>query len=438
MFGGKRHSGVIGGALLAACMAATGPAVAADLGGGCCADLEERIAELEATTARKGNRVVSLQLTGQVNQAILAWDDGVDSDTYVVQPTGSTLIDLKGEGRVTEKVKAGFFIEMAVYGEGQFLVDQSTDEALSPAFSDQLAMQHNALYIDHSELGRVWIGQTSGATDFITSINVAQSVGFRSAGAQLYNGSFVPRAAGTGAGRGYRLNDIYGNDGSQWVGEGHRYDLIKYESPSVAGFKFSAAWGEDDMWDVALRYAGLVGGRIKLAAGIGYGVFSESDSSTANGCTGNKDQADCNQLGMSFGAMDMGTGLFVHAAYGTRTDEFIEETPGLEGTTDSVYLQFGIEKNWFGVGATTLFGEYQVFDTGFNAGSLNAVGGAPEAFSGAEAEIWGFGVVQNFASASFDLFATFRNTSTESTDLQGVTSKNEDFQEVYAGGRIKF
>ncbi|HET6925922.1 MAG TPA: hypothetical protein VFI48_03545, partial [Hyphomicrobiaceae bacterium] len=31
-------------------------AKAADLGGDCCADLEERVAELEATTARKGNR----------------------------------------------------------------------------------------------------------------------------------------------------------------------------------------------------------------------------------------------------------------------------------------------------------------------------------------------------------------------------------------------
>src|SRR3989442_1240409 len=30
-------------------------AKAADLGGDCCADLEERVAELEATTARKGN-----------------------------------------------------------------------------------------------------------------------------------------------------------------------------------------------------------------------------------------------------------------------------------------------------------------------------------------------------------------------------------------------
>ena len=46
---------------------ATG-ASAADLGGDCCADLEERIAELEATTARKGNRKVSLTVSGHVTE----------------------------------------------------------------------------------------------------------------------------------------------------------------------------------------------------------------------------------------------------------------------------------------------------------------------------------------------------------------------------------
>ena len=51
-------------------------AKAADLGGDCCADLEERVAELEATTARKGNRKVSLTVSGWVNEAIFAWDDG--------------------------------------------------------------------------------------------------------------------------------------------------------------------------------------------------------------------------------------------------------------------------------------------------------------------------------------------------------------------------
>ena len=54
----------------------TASAQAADLGGDCCADLEERVAELEATTARKGNRRMSLTVSGQVNRTILYWNGG--------------------------------------------------------------------------------------------------------------------------------------------------------------------------------------------------------------------------------------------------------------------------------------------------------------------------------------------------------------------------
>jgi hypothetical protein len=50
----------------------------ADLGGDCCADLEERIAELEVTTARKGNRKVSVTITGYVTKQIMFWDDGTE------------------------------------------------------------------------------------------------------------------------------------------------------------------------------------------------------------------------------------------------------------------------------------------------------------------------------------------------------------------------
>ena len=60
------------------------PVKAADLGGDCCADLEERVAELEATTVRKGNKKVSVTLYGQVNHAALFWDDGAEKNTYVV------------------------------------------------------------------------------------------------------------------------------------------------------------------------------------------------------------------------------------------------------------------------------------------------------------------------------------------------------------------
>ena len=50
-------------------MSGIGSARAADLGGDCCADLEERVADLEATTARKGNRKVSLKISDWVNRS---------------------------------------------------------------------------------------------------------------------------------------------------------------------------------------------------------------------------------------------------------------------------------------------------------------------------------------------------------------------------------
>ena len=67
------HSAI---AVLAGLLLSTASAQAADLGGNCCADLEERVAELEATTARKGNRRMSLTVSGQVTRSILYWNDG--------------------------------------------------------------------------------------------------------------------------------------------------------------------------------------------------------------------------------------------------------------------------------------------------------------------------------------------------------------------------
>jgi len=88
----------------------TGSIFAADLGGSCCAELEERIAELEVTTATQGNRKVSLTISGQVNRIIMWWDDGHSSNNYYgLESTNFTSrFDFTGKARVTQKVNAGF------------------------------------------------------------------------------------------------------------------------------------------------------------------------------------------------------------------------------------------------------------------------------------------------------------------------------------------
>ena len=85
---------------------------AADLGGNCCADLEERIAELEATTARKGNRKMSLTITGQVHRMVLWWDDGHSSKTYygIDNTNSSSRFIFLGSARVNPSVTMGFEI----------------------------------------------------------------------------------------------------------------------------------------------------------------------------------------------------------------------------------------------------------------------------------------------------------------------------------------
>src|SRR5712691_9306365 len=91
-------------------------AQAADLGGNCCADLEERVAELEATTARKGNRKMSLTITGQVDRVVMWYDDGGKHDTYfgLDKTDSSSGFSLLGEAKVSPAVKMGFEIMIEI------------------------------------------------------------------------------------------------------------------------------------------------------------------------------------------------------------------------------------------------------------------------------------------------------------------------------------
>ncbi len=58
---------------------------------------------------------------------------------------------------------------------------------------------------------------------------------------------------------------------------GGTQNVVRYDSPTYAGFSVSASWGEDDMWDVAARYAGEHGG-FKVAAAAAYNENSTDDA----------------------------------------------------------------------------------------------------------------------------------------------------------------
>lgn len=469
--------------------------MAADLGGNCCGDLEERIAELEATTVRKGNRKVSLTVSGWVHKEIMFWDDGKESNVYagVDNINASTRFRFNGDAKITGDWSAGYLLEIEAFGD----INSSQANQISPNGQTTLApggalasnngtllnVRHSAWWIDNKDMGRIWVGLTDPAAVGIDAINLANTNFAANVKVGLNGGGMFMRPNSTAAGQNTVpglatrtwTNVLMGNNGLMNLSDETRMNVVKYVSPTMMGFIFSAAWGEDDFWDVALRYAGELSG-FKLAAGIGYTqVTDASQGHTAatgggsqhfSGCadtagiSSTRSDRECSSWVVGGSIMHVATGLFVSGNYSERTDNRRAELFAISaGSTDGFTtkdtnwsVRGGIEKNWFGIGNTTLYGEYNEFrGTPLNNGGLltsdavlNSTGGAAGNITKAAVNVWGLGVVQTIDAAAMDLYVAYRNFSTDlmahSNTVGGsyVTNSVRDLQVINVGGVIRF
>jgi predicted porin len=148
-------------------------AKAADLGGDCCSDLEERVAELEATTVRKGNKKVSITLYGKANHAVLFWDDGHEKNTYVVDNSyESSRFGFKGSAKISGDWSAGYKMEIEDVAAASNNVNQLDDDNGNRSGSGSadgrlLFLPHSYMYINNKNYGEVRWGLTSMPKDDI-------------------------------------------------------------------------------------------------------------------------------------------------------------------------------------------------------------------------------------------------------------------------------
>jgi len=243
------------------------PAKAADLGGDCCADLEERVAELEATTVRKGNRKVSVTLYGWVNAGLTWYDSGEESDVYVIDnDTASSRIGVRGSGQIRPGLEAGYKIELKAAGDDLSGTDvnDADDGAGGGASVNNVRVRHASWYLKHDQIGSLTVGQTDNATNGIESIDLSGAASWISYnGAQDWNFSYGIFDNATQSYSGLIWADIFDDFDTG------RGSYIRYDSPAFAGFTASTSWGEDDRWGVALRYTGDWNG-LSVQAGVGY------------------------------------------------------------------------------------------------------------------------------------------------------------------------
>ena len=406
---------------------------AADLGGNCCADLEERIAELEATTARKGNRKVSLTITGWVNEALFFWDDGTASDVYAgTNDLERSRIKFTGKAKIDGDWGAGYTLELGVRGNNSSKFSQSDD-----AQTNAIDLRKSSWFIENKNLGKVTVGLDGAATyHLLDDADATNTRNYSDAeAASIAMGAFQLRSGGAPVGANLKWTDVLRGFNNATPGQNGRRDIVRYDSPAFQGFVVTAAWGEDDFWDAALTYNNKLGD-FKVVAKGGYGSGNDK---TQTACHSGAKDLDCQWWGVAGTVMHEPTGLYVYGAYGSQHDNRGSDpalvTPVEE--TDTMWLvQAGIEQKFFPLGKTTLFGEYRRDEAGTPISKKDPGPGAYVVST--DVNFWGAGVVQNIDAAAMDLYVIYRHADGELTNDGGTKIGLDDFDMVITGARIQF
>jgi predicted porin len=416
MTGGWGKIGALTATLLL--MGAAGPVRAADLGGDCCADLEERIAELEATTARKGNRKVSLTVSGWVNEAVFFWDDGTESNQYVgTNELEQDRFRFNGDAKIVDGWSAGYIIEVGVNGAGSKSFSQESDGVTA------ITLRKSAWFVKSKELGKVTVGKFDPATyhllDNVDTLLTRNVSDYEAAGVAI--GAFKIRVGGAFVGS-TKWTDILGGFNNSSPGQVGLRNVVRYDSPTIAGFVASAAWGEDDQWDIALNYRGEHGD-FKINGAVGYG--ESTDPGTNGGVIAGVTTGDVSWWGIAGLVQHTPTGLYVYGGYGSNELDLL---PGVvaDDRSDSWYIQGGIEKKFFALGKTNIFGEYRQDDVGKSKGADSS-----------DVDLWAAGVAQNLENAETTLYVVYRHYEGDIVK-GGVKSELDDFDVVITGAKINF
>lgn len=396
--------------------AAAGAADAADLGGSCCADLEERISVLEASTARKGNSKVSLTMSGWVANQVTYWDDGEESNAYVTG-LGTALasrVRFTGEATITPGWTAGYVLHLEVIDSDSLTTDQDTPSGpgLLSGKANSVQAYESYWFVKSDRLGKVSVGTQSPPSDN---------------GAILVDGSgtLVPANWVISGAFSFRIRDnagqdimnganplVWGTTGACYPGDclGLPFNIVRYDSPVWGGFSFSASWGEDEIWDVGARYAGEIGG-FKLAVAAFYGEDRDEFKGAAS--------TDAEYFQVGAYAQHIATGLFGFLNYGTITDD-LRDAAGLD--PDVWHFKTGLRSNITSLGATVPYGEYMISEEGVSESS--------------KFQLWGLGVVQEIDAAAMSIFVKYRQYSFDDRTL--CANGCQDLDELTVGGLISF
>lgn len=475
------------------------PAKAADLGGDCCADLEERVADLEATTVRKGNKKVSVTISGWVVKDMNFWDDGSNHGFFVGDKdiTLSSHFTISGQATIAPGWSGGYNMTIeAPGGTNGFFTNQFNFPDINAGCVLSNCLGGNSyipdvlqsyMFIKSDKYGTLNWGLLSPSTDNVALLPDLSGTIIESNAVLFEGASFLLNAShptgGTGPRNGLR-NGTWGNftncDSVSPIGAPIGADCntalpvnaVRYDSPTFGGFSVSTSYGEQYYWDIAAKYA-ADWNEFKVSAAFGYtdmldedyGLNGLRDSTFAStGATGPGFHKSDDVFEVGASVMHVPSGLWVYGMWQQININGSNEISGIGSSSndsDTWFVKAGIKRTWIPLGATTVWGEGgQYLDqfAGIAGTNVCSAGGAlspsdstasvpacADGFalvSGSTVNRFGAGIVQEIDAAAMHVFFHWQDLQLDTDLVNGAgahtSASFKDLNIFQVGGVIFF
>lgn len=361
--------------------------------------LEKRVMALEKSGGgqyvTRTKKTMNLVVSGHINRAISFTDNGSESGiSHVTSNFSRTRVRWIGTGKINDDLSVKTHIELgnqSAIGTAQDLGDNGDVNGVAA-----LDERHIEFQITSKSLGKIYMGQGISGSESTSEVDLSGTgVISLNGNHELLGGgeTFQRNNAGAGVGTvGANFNNLDG------LG---RRDRIRYDTPKFAGFQITTSHGNEDAWDIALRYGGSFGG-VKIKAALAH-----TDTESINGRT---------TIGGSASVLlPFGLSLTVGAV-----DQDNDRFGGFSDDTNWRYAKVGYRFKGIELGETRLFLEYTENED--------------VAAANREATEWGLGVVQILEPLGAELYFRYVNWD---LDIQGAADP-DDIDQIDIGARFKF
>jgi hypothetical protein len=338
---------------------------------------------------------VKLSIEGQVNRALLYYNDGnKDAVRHVDNDASSTRLAFKGSAQATDDLKLGATIEVQFESNSTADVNQADNTAGGTNSFTQRKME---IFASSKRLGKVTMGQGSTGSDGMTESDLSGTdlVGYSAVADSAAALSFATATTGAIAG-----NPTVGGAFDNLDGLS-RDDRLRYDSPNFNGIVLSTSTIDGGEWDIGVSYDAAydsfeVSSKLGFANQSGTQVFPETI------------------LGGSLSILhNGGFNLTAAAAKGDDGDS----------TRDAQEFWYGklgyIAQDLFKFGSSHISVDYGQYD---NFAANND-----------EGTTYGFQFVQSIGDWGTDLYAGYRRY-----DLERTGATFDEIDVVLAGARVKF